>query len=606
MTRVCIGMVLLLLSSQVGTQVAAWQYRHAPALGPRLTVARYAVYPAYGLYQWTYGLLRITGTQAFDTRLRLAWTAWGLTLFFGLVGLQKRQRHTRARPVTRWATRRSLRKAGLLGPHGVVLGRVGRTVVRDDADTHTLVVGPTRSGKGENTVLPTLLSWTGGALVYDPKGELFPQTAGWRQTFSQVIRCNPTNLMAQGCDLLEHITVNSPTEHRDTDALMTRLADPDGTAADTETPTGKHFRELTITVGQGLVMYALRGGHTTLPAIAQLLYGTPLADLAAGMMQTPHAVIQSAGRALDGMDDQQLWGLLTTVQRAFKPFLDPGVARLVSRTDFALRTLRTGDRPVTVYYTVPFAHQEQYRGVTRLFFHTLFDAALADLTGWRHRLLVLLDEVTTLRRFPLLIDGFDFAAGYGIKMLLLTPSLNRIAAVHGPYHNFFEGAQTRLIFPPNTRRMATQLAPEAGEHLVTRARTNQQVGKPLHPNTSVSTEETWEPLLSATALAQMPRNKVLLLTGETPPAMLTKIRAWKERPWRNRRGPLTGMSRASRNGASHAMEHPVRASPGVCQDPDSGTAPEGTSQPAPDHAMPRTSWNQRRQSCADSRPISPN
>ena len=92
---------------------------------------------------------------------------------------------------------------------------------------------------------------------------------------------------------------------------------------------------------------------------------------------------------------------------------------------------------------------------------------LASLTGWKHRQLVLLDEVTTLRRFPLLADGFDFAAGYGIKMLLLTPSLNRIAAVHGPYHNFFEGAHTRLIFPPNTRRMATQLAPEAGEHLVT-------------------------------------------------------------------------------------------------------------------------------------------
>jgi type IV secretion system protein VirD4 len=537
MTRGLIGVLLLLLSSQAGTQVAAWQYRHAPVLGLRLPVSRSAIYPPYGLYQWTYGLVRVAGKHAFDKRLRLAWTAWGLALFFGMMGIQKRLHHTSDRPVTRWATRRRLRQAGLLGAHGVVLGRVGRTVVRDDAETHTLVVGPTRSGKGENTVIPTLLSWTCGALVYDPKGELFPQTAAWRKDFSQVIRCNPTSLTAQGCNLLRHIAVDSPTEHRDTDALMTRLADPDGTVADTETPTGKHFRELTVTVGQGLVMYAMRVGHTTLPAIAQLLYSTPLEDLAAGMMQQPYAVIQSAGRTLDGMDDQQLWGLLTTLQRAFKPFLDPGVARLVSREDFDLRTLRTGKRPVTVYYTVPFMHQEQYRGVTRLFFHTLFDAALASLTGWQHRLLVLLDEVTTLRRFPLLADGFDFAAGYGIKMLLLTPSLNRIAAVHGPYHNFFEGAHTRLIFPPNTRRMATQLAPEAGEHLVTRARTNQQVGKPLQPNKSVSTEEAWEPLLTATALAQMPRNNVLLLTGDTPPAMLTKIRAWKERPWRTRRGP---------------------------------------------------------------------
>ena len=540
MTRLLKGGLVLLLSSQIGTQVAAWQYQHAAVLGPRLTTTQYTLYPPYGLYQWTVGLVRLTGRQAFDGRLRLAWTAYGLTLVFGLGVLQKRTQQAQDRPVTRWATRRVLRRAGLLGTHGVVLGRAGRSIVRDDADTHTLVVGPTRSGKGENTVIPTLLSWTGGALVYDPKGELHPQTAAWRRTFSTIIHCNPTSLQTQGCNLLAHLMVDGPTEHRDVDALMTRLADPDGTAADSESPTGKHFRELTVNIGQGLILYALRIGHTTLPAMAQLLYVTPFADLASGMMQQPHAVIQSAGRTLDGMDDQQLWGVLTTLQRAFKPFLDPGVARLVSREDFALQTLRTGERPVTIYYTVPFTHQEQYRGITRLFFHTLFDASLASLTQWTHRQLVLLDEVTTLRRFPLLADGFDFAAGYGIKMLLLTPSLNRIAAVHGPYHNFFEGAHTRLIFPPNTRRMATQLAPEAGDHLVTKARRSQQVGKPLQPNTSVSTEETWEPLLSATALAQMPRNTVLLLTGDAPPALLTKIRAWKERPWRARRTSLSG------------------------------------------------------------------
>lgn len=539
MTRVWMGLILVLLSSQIGTQVAAWQYRHAPALGPRFTVARLSLYPPTGLAVWTVGLMRVAGTQAVDQRLRLAWTAWGLTLCGGLVGLRARLKRPRSdRAITRWATRRTLRQAGLLGEQGVVLGRIGRTVVRDNADTHTLVIGPSRAGKGENTVIPTLLSWQGGAIVYDPKGELYPQTAAYRRTFSTVIHCNPTRLDTQGCNLLAHLVVDGPTEHRDTEALMTRLADPDGTAQDSESPTGKHFRELTIAVGQGLVLYALRVGHTTLPAIAQLLYQTPLADLAAAMLTQPHAVIQAAGRMLEGMDDQQLWGVVTTVQRAFKPFLDPGVGRLVSRNDCDLHTLRTGAKPVTIYYSVPFTHQEQYRGVTRLFFHMLFDASLASLTDWKHRTLVLLDEVTTLRRFPLLADGFDFAAGYGIKMLILTPSLNRILAVHGPYHNFVEGAHTRILFPPNTRRMASFWAPEAGEQMVEKARTSRQVGKPLQPNTSVSTEETWEPLLTATALAQMPRNKVLVLSGDAPPAMLTKIKAWREKPWCQRRTPF--------------------------------------------------------------------
>jgi hypothetical protein len=56
---------------------------------------------------------------------------------------------------------------------------------------NTLIVGPTRSGKG---LLATsqLLSWNHSVIVNDSKGELFTATAGYRSTLGPVYVIDPT------------------------------------------------------------------------------------------------------------------------------------------------------------------------------------------------------------------------------------------------------------------------------------------------------------------------------------------------------------------------------------------------------------------------------
>jgi type IV secretion system protein VirD4 len=73
----------------------------------------------------------------------------------------------------RWATPREVRRAGLLGPDGVVLGRHGRAYLRHDGPEHVLCFAPTRSGKGVGLVVPTLLTWPGSGL----RMQLFGQPA---------------------------------------------------------------------------------------------------------------------------------------------------------------------------------------------------------------------------------------------------------------------------------------------------------------------------------------------------------------------------------------------------------------------------------------------
>eukprot|EP01133_Synstelium_polycarpum_P027706 gene27707-33490_t len=49
------------------------------------------------------------------------------------------------------------------------------------------------SGKGVGLVIPTLLSWTGSAVIHDIKGENWNLTAGWRTRFSHCLLFNPTD-----------------------------------------------------------------------------------------------------------------------------------------------------------------------------------------------------------------------------------------------------------------------------------------------------------------------------------------------------------------------------------------------------------------------------
>src|SRR3546814_8954008 len=70
----------------------------------------------------------------------------------------------------RWATPREIDGAGLFHDAGVFLGRKRGRYLRHDGPEHVMAFAPTRSGKGVGLVIPTLLSWTGSAVIHDIKG----------------------------------------------------------------------------------------------------------------------------------------------------------------------------------------------------------------------------------------------------------------------------------------------------------------------------------------------------------------------------------------------------------------------------------------------------
>src|SRR4051812_3478906 len=77
---------------------------------------------------------------------------------------------------------------------GVILGIFGGRQLIDRSDNHALICGPTRCGKGQGVIVPTLLDgWYGSSLIHDPKGELWRLTAARRSRFGHCLLFDPTD-----------------------------------------------------------------------------------------------------------------------------------------------------------------------------------------------------------------------------------------------------------------------------------------------------------------------------------------------------------------------------------------------------------------------------
>ena len=219
-----------------------------------------------------------------------------------------------------------------------------------------------------------------------------------------------------------------------------------------------------------------------------------------------HPAVQRAVHLLRRLADRELSGVLSTCARALEMTTDPLVARMSNSDSFTMADLRECWQPLSLYLTIPYADQQRLRGLSRLITHQVLDYTTHRLGGWQHRMLLLIDEFQALKRMPALADALNYVRGFGLNMVLITPSLNEIDRLYGPSNNFIEGSHLRVVFTPNDPAIAEKFSRMTG------TRTHEE-GTRTHE----------ERLLSTTGVAFLPAYKGLLLIGNGGyPALITK------------------------------------------------------------------------------------
>jgi type IV secretion system protein VirD4 len=200
-TKLLIGQILIVFAIVIAgvwfaTQWCAAELGFQARLGaPWFELLGIPVYYPWRLFEWWYAY-DAYAPELFNRAGAVAASSGFMGCAVAIVGSLWRARQSRMVTTygsSRWATKREVEAAGLFRTAGVLLGRLGSRYLRHDGPEHVLAFAPTRSGKGVGLVIPTLLSWTGSAVIHDIKGENWRLTVGWRAKFSHSLLFNPTD-----------------------------------------------------------------------------------------------------------------------------------------------------------------------------------------------------------------------------------------------------------------------------------------------------------------------------------------------------------------------------------------------------------------------------
>lgn len=463
-------------------------------------------------------------------------------------------------------------------------------LLRDGGNTHLFAFCPTRSGKGVGMVIPTLLTWPHSVMVNDPKGEAYALSAGFRKAAGQdVVKFEPSCTDGTGAcwNPLDEIRTFTLFDVSDAQMIMSMACDPKGEGLDDYfDKAGYEF----LTALALHVRYAENDG--SLAGVANFL-GDPNWDSDKQMymhmisavhdpegkmgwknsLNKPtltHPMIANAAKTMLNKEDKDRSGVLSTAKSLLSLYLDPIVAMNTSRSDFLVRDLMTGAKPVSLYYVVGPADMERLVPLTRLFYALFIrrnasEMEFADgrsVANYTFPLLMIIDEATSLRKLPILQEALGYVAGYGIRMFMLVQDITQVEELYGDKQSFDSGAESRVVYAPNKIETAEKLARMSGKTTVTEenASNSRDLIGLKAGSVSMSTSKTARDLITADEFLMLHDQDVVVFIKGQPPVYGRKA-FYYENPVLLGRAKMSPPPRSAVLRLSNAAAEPVAAEP---------------------------------------------
>ncbi len=557
-TKLLIGQIIVVFAIVFAgvwfaTQWAAAALAYQPELGsPWFIAFGRPIYLPWALFGWWFSFDAYAPT-VFEEAGAIA-AASGLigcaAAIFGSLWRARQRNNLTTYGSARWANAKDIRTAGLLTESGVFLGRTGPRYLRHDGPEHIMAFAPTRSGKGVGLVIPTLLGWSGSAVIHDIKGENWQLTAGWRQRFSHALLFNPTDARSARYNPLLEVR-RGTDEVRDVQNIADILVDPEGALE-----RRNHWEKTSHSLLVGAILHILYAEEEkTLARVAAFLSDPqrPFTATLRRMMTTNHLgtaeapvvhpVVASAAREVLNKSENERSGVLSTAMSFLGLYRDPTVATVTSACDWRIADLVEGKAPVSLYLVVPPSDISRTKPLIRLVLNQIGRRLTEHLhaenganAAARHKLLMMLDEFPALGRLDFFETSLAFLAGYGVRAFLIAQSLNQIEKAYGEHNAILDNCHVRVAFATNDERTAKRISDALGTATEQRAMRN-YAGHRLAPwlaHVMVSRQETARPLLTTGEVMQLPASDELVLVAGTPPIRATKLRYFEDSTFRAR------------------------------------------------------------------------
>jgi type IV secretion system protein VirD4 len=251
-----------------------------------------------------------------------------------------------------------------------------------------------------------------------------------------------------------------------------------------------------------------------------------------------HPVAASVARNILNMADQEKSSVVSSAISYLTLYRDPVVARNTATSDFRIGDLMNDDKPVSLYLVVPPSDKDRLRPLIRLLINQIVRSLTEKMefkdgrsvAGYKHRLLLMVDEFPSLGKLDVFEESLAFIAGYGLKAYLIIQDISQLWTAYGKEESIFSNCHVRVAYAPNKIETAELLSKMSGTATVVKK--NHAVSGDLFggkSNIQSSIAETQRPLLTADEVMRLPAARkdaqgnitepgdmLIFMAGQTP------------------------------------------------------------------------------------------
>jgi type IV secretion system protein VirD4 len=346
-----------------------------------------------------------------------------------------------------------------------------------EKSTHALVVAGSGGFKTTSVGVPTLLTWSGSAVVLDPSCEIGPMVTEYRrqQLGHTVVVLGPETGSQVGVNVLDWIDIKHPLADSHVDDVVSWITKEPPSGGDEEFFKGSGRDLITCLLADLLWDPFLQPEQKTLRTLQRRLV-TSEKQMNEFLQRIYEESASPRARDLAGtlIDEHQetFFGVYSNANRGTRWLSVPVYADLVSGgaegSLAALRTAELTNGNLTVFLQIPMPVLMATPALGRALVGALLNSVYLANGAIKARVLFLLDEVAHLGFMHMLEVARDAGRKYGITLLLLYQSLGQMATQWGVPGKkaWFDSTAWQLFAAVQDWETAREVSAMCGEYTV--------------------------------------------------------------------------------------------------------------------------------------------
>jgi type IV secretory pathway TraG/TraD family ATPase VirD4 len=406
-------------------------------------------------------------------------------------------------------------------------------------ESHTLIMAPTRTGKGTRIIIPTLLRYGGSLLVIDPKGENAAVAGRQRGVIGPTYVLNPWgvlsgDLVARGLTAARYNPLDV-IRRDDSDAASIAHTMAESICARSGDPRNAYWEgSATAILTAVLLWLADRDGETkTLARVRQIVtlpqerlvkdYFIPMAECSS----YGGAIAENIGPFVSSGDSRDMPSILRTLAEATRFISDERLKDATSISDFDLRTMP--HRPETVFLVIPPDRMKTQATWLRLMLAAVTHAFRTAQPRWQTRGMLLIDELPALGRIPDLPSDLATMSGYGLDYTLIVQDVGQLKATYGDQtQSILANCAWKWLCNARDFDSAKYISDTLGQATVGTTTVNEGAG-PGGETSGKAYGEMGRALLTPDEVMQLGRDKAIVLPPIGRPFLVWGLDYWRIR-----------------------------------------------------------------------------